>query len=217
MDIPLLDLFGINRSTCLRRLAASAVMDALVKVAEVEAPDQVWSFDYGTCWEARLAGSSPRQQMHSTGVPLQPQLLRLPLYVDRHHLPCGMPSPGACPQMIGGLLSECRLTPLQPVRLSPEPRGILSNLKPLPIPGLDAPTSHEVAMSVSAVGLNFRYRMHIFVAAPWIQGYDILSRLSLLACRDVLNVLGMYPGDPGPPGGDCAGRITAAGGDGYHV
>ena len=23
--------------------------------------------------------------------------------------------------------------------------------------------------------------------------------------RDVLNVLGMYPGDPGPPGGDCAG------------
>ena len=23
--------------------------------------------------------------------------------------------------------------------------------------------------------------------------------------RDVLNVLGMYPGDPGPPGADCAG------------
>eukprot|EP00887_Chlorella_sp_A99_P003362 scaffold26.g3362.t1 len=28
---------------------------------------------------------------------------------------------------------------------------------------------------------------------------------------DVLNVLGMYPGDPGPPGGDVAGRITAVG------
>jgi NADPH:quinone reductase-like Zn-dependent oxidoreductase len=26
--------------------------------------------------------------------------------------------------------------------------------------------------------------------------------------RDVLNVLGMYPGDPGPPGGDCAGIVT---------
>ena len=29
--------------------------------------------------------------------------------------------------------------------------------------------------------------------------------------RDVLNVLGMYPGDPGPPGGDCAGVVTAVG------
>ena len=29
--------------------------------------------------------------------------------------------------------------------------------------------------------------------------------------RDVLNVLGMYPGDPGAPGGDCAGIVTAVG------
>ena len=29
--------------------------------------------------------------------------------------------------------------------------------------------------------------------------------------RDVLNVLGMYPGDPGPPGADCAGVVTAVG------
>ena len=26
--------------------------------------------------------------------------------------------------------------------------------------------------------------------------------------RDVLNVLGMYPGDPGAPGGDCAGIVS---------
>jgi NADPH:quinone reductase-like Zn-dependent oxidoreductase len=32
--------------------------------------------------------------------------------------------------------------------------------------------------------------------------------LGLRACRDVLNVLGMYPGDPGPPGGDCAGVVV---------
>ena len=38
------------------------------------------------------------------------------------------------------------------------------------------------SLSVQAVGINF---------------------------RDVLNVLGMYPGDPGPPGGDCAGVVTA--------
>jgi hypothetical protein len=43
---------------------------------------------------------------------------------------------------------------------------------------------HEVALRVTAVGLNF---------------------------RDVLNVLGMYPGDPGDPGGDVAGIVTAAG------
>jgi len=39
-------------------------------------------------------------------------------------------------------------------------------------------------VSVRAVGLNF---------------------------RDVLNILGMYPGDPGDPGGDCAGIVAAVG------
>ena len=39
-------------------------------------------------------------------------------------------------------------------------------------------------VSVMAVGLNF---------------------------RDVLNILGMYPGDPGDPGGDCAGIVSAIG------
>ena len=38
----------------------------------------------------------------------------------------------------------------------------------------------EVFVQVQAVGLNF---------------------------RDLLNVLGAYPGDPGPPGGDFAGII----------
>ena len=31
--------------------------------------------------------------------------------------------------------------------------------------------------------------------------------------RDVLNALGMYPGDPGPLGGECAGIISAVGAD----
>ena len=42
----------------------------------------------------------------------------------------------------------------------------------------------QVLVAVKAVGINF---------------------------RDVLNVLGMYPGDPGPPGGDCAGVVVAVG------
>ena len=35
--------------------------------------------------------------------------------------------------------------------------------------------------------------------------------------RDVLNVLGMYPGDPGPPGGDMCGIVKRAGKDVKHV
>ena len=72
---------------------------------------------------------------------------------------------------------------MEPVHLSPEPRGSLSNLIAVPVPGLEAPGADQVALAVKAVGLNF---------------------------RDVLNVLGMYPGDPGPPGSDVAGMVTAA-------
>lgn len=35
--------------------------------------------------------------------------------------------------------------------------------------------------------------------------------------RDVLNVLGMYPGDPGPPGSDCAGVVLAVGENVSHL
>jgi NADPH:quinone reductase-like Zn-dependent oxidoreductase len=42
----------------------------------------------------------------------------------------------------------------------------------------------QVRVRVAAVGVNF---------------------------RDVLNVLGMYPGEAGPPGSDCAGIVMAAG------
>jgi len=49
---------------------------------------------------------------------------------------------------------------------------------------LIALASCPVQVAVKAVGLNF---------------------------RDVLNVLGMYPGDPGAPGADCAGVVMQAG------
>ena len=71
----------------------------------------------------------------------------------------------------------------QAYQLRSKPRGAISNLVPLPYtPRKLAPGSVE--LSVQAVGINF---------------------------RDVLNVLGMYPGDPGPPGADCAGVVTATG------
>ena len=53
-----------------------------------------------------------------------------------------------------------------------------------------APGPGEVEIAVEATGLNF---------------------------KDVLNVLGMYPGDPGPLGGECAGRVSAVGAGVTHV
>ncbi len=71
----------------------------------------------------------------------------------------------------------------QPYQLRPKPRGAISNLVPLPYAPRKLPAG-MVELAVRAVGLNF---------------------------RDVLNVLGMYPGDPGPPGADCAGVVIAVG------
>ncbi len=68
-------------------------------------------------------------------------------------------------------------------QLIPAPRGRLNGLKPVILES-SAKTlgENEVLVAVEAVGLNF---------------------------RDVLNVLGLYPGDAGMPGSDVAGRIVA--------
>ena len=68
----------------------------------------------------------------------------------------------------------------EPFQFMPQPRGALQNLTPVPksIPRLQP---GSVWLQTHAVGVNF---------------------------RDVLNVLGMYPGDPGAPGGDFAGTVT---------
>ena len=70
-----------------------------------------------------------------------------------------------------------------PFQLLPQPRGALQNLTPVPRspPQLQPGTAW---LETRAVGVNF---------------------------RDVLNVLGMYPGDPGAPGADFAGTVTALG------
>ena len=94
--------------------------------------------------------------------------------------------------VVAGTLSKPQLTrskvraPGQDLfQLRPEPRGSLSNLVPMPFDASSVNLKpNEVLVQVRAVGLNF---------------------------RDVLNVLGMYPGDPGPPGADCAGVIMAVG------
>ena len=67
--------------------------------------------------------------------------------------------------------------------LAPTERGAIDNLR---ITETDVPSPQEdyVQVRVEAAGLNF---------------------------RDVLNVLGLYPGDPGPIGGDFAGVVTQLG------
>ena len=76
-----------------------------------------------------------------------------------------------------------------PYMLHPLQRGDLDqlSLQPYRPPTLER---NEVEIHVSATGLNF---------------------------RDVLNALGMYPGDPGPLGAECAGRVVAVGEGVAHV
>jgi NADPH:quinone reductase-like Zn-dependent oxidoreductase/NAD(P)-dependent dehydrogenase (short-subunit alcohol dehydrogenase family)/aryl carrier-like protein len=73
--------------------------------------------------------------------------------------------------------------PESPLRLEIRERGSLSNLHLAPV-AREAPGPGQVEIRVLATGLNF---------------------------RDVLNALGMYPGDPGPLGNECAGIVSAVG------
>ncbi len=70
-----------------------------------------------------------------------------------------------------------------PCRLEVGSPGVLGSLTLRPAERR-APRAHEVEIRVRSTGLNF---------------------------RDVLNALGMYPGDPGPLGLECAGTVTAVG------
>lgn len=67
--------------------------------------------------------------------------------------------------------------------LAPTERGAIDNLR-ITEKDVPAPDEGYVQVRVEAAGLNF---------------------------RDVLNVLGLYPGDPGPIGGDFAGIVTQLG------
>ena len=79
----------------------------------------------------------------------------------------------------------------QPLTLTIAERGVLDHLAQVPMTR-SAPGAGEVEVKVRAAGLNF---------------------------RDVLNALGMYPGDPGPLGDEFVGEIArlGAGVTGYQV
>jgi acyl transferase domain-containing protein/D-arabinose 1-dehydrogenase-like Zn-dependent alcohol dehydrogenase/acyl carrier protein len=67
--------------------------------------------------------------------------------------------------------------------LAPTERGAIDNLR-LMEKDVTPPAPNEIQVRVEAAGLNF---------------------------RDILNVLGLYPGDPGPIGGDLCGVVTEIG------
>ena len=77
----------------------------------------------------------------------------------------------------------------QPVALEIAERGVLDRLELRPA-ARRAPGPGEVEIRVNAAGLNF---------------------------RDVLNALGMYEGEPGPLGSECAGTVVAVGSGVTHL
>jgi len=70
-----------------------------------------------------------------------------------------------------------------------EQKGMLDNLQMKPMQRIP-PGTGQVEIRVQATGLNF---------------------------RDVLNALDLYPGDPGPLGGECAGAVVAVGPEVTHL
>ncbi len=82
-----------------------------------------------------------------------------------------------------GAAPRLRVPDVRPIWLDVTAKGLLDNLVLRPTPFREL-GDNEVDIEVHAVGLNF---------------------------RDVLNVLGLYPGDPIPLGGECAGRVLRVG------
>ena len=80
-------------------------------------------------------------------------------------------------------LNPAPLEKAERLRLSVEARGLIDNLCIEPAQRI-VPGREQVEIEVDVAAIGF---------------------------RDVLNVLGMYPGDPGPLGAECAGRIVAVG------
>ena len=98
------------------------------------------------------------------------------------------PANGSQIALRGGERFAARLRPMAPaskdgVRLTIPTRGLLDNVRAEPAQRR-TPGPGQVEIKVDASAINF---------------------------RDVLNVLGLYPGDPGPLGGECTGRIERVG------
>ena len=208
---------------------AGAVLAAVTRVAAVEQPSLRWSCLHGCASAAQAAGievapawlalralqgtsafrcwRSPHPASAQCGGSCLPRACtqsacRLP---RRQHAVVGllglmrgdaMQGKGMHGSMLqDGLLYRPKLlkaavaAPASLLHLTPSPRGSLGTLRARALPQ-PVPGRGQVLLHVRAVGLNF---------------------------RDVLNVLGMYPGDPGEPGSDVSGIVAALGPGTAHL
>ncbi|BBY80875.1 putative polyketide synthase [Mycolicibacterium pulveris] len=91
---------------------------------------------------------------------------------------------------------------LQAARLLPWARG----------GHLTVPPSTDYVLAPTERGSIDNLRLHETEVPPPDAGYaQVRVEAAGLNFRDVLNVLGLYPGDPGPIGGDFAGVVTEVG------
>jgi NADPH:quinone reductase-like Zn-dependent oxidoreductase len=157
---------------------------ALSSAGEEHAPGQLWGMMRTVAQEndslAVSAADEDRYKSNTGGA-----LASLTVLSEAESIPFD----GYGRAFLGGLqylpfmvASRARSAPSEPFQLLPQPRGSLNGLVPQRVLSEVPPQSGHLLVEVKAVGLNF---------------------------RDVLNVLGMYPGDPGPPGGDCAGVVLS--------
>jgi acyl transferase domain-containing protein len=77
---------------------------------------------------------------------------------------------------------------------------------------LEAPRGQPYRLEITSRGQLDHVALRPLLRQPPAPGQvEIQVRASGLNFRDVLNVLNLYPGDPGPLGGECAGEIVAVG------
>jgi acyl transferase domain-containing protein len=77
---------------------------------------------------------------------------------------------------------------------------------------LDAPRGQPYRLEITARGQLDQVALRPMTRQPPGPGQvEIQVRATGLNFRDVLNVLDLYPGDPGPLGGECSGEVVAVG------
>jgi hypothetical protein len=87
-------------------------------------------------------------------------------------------------QTLGARLARTSVAPIRPLCLRLAQRGSLMDFRPVPQSKHELVKDGGVKVRVNAIGMNF---------------------------HDVLNVMGLYFGDPGVPGLDCSGSVVNAG------
>ncbi|OLP20309.1 hypothetical protein BST81_00800 [Leptolyngbya sp. 'hensonii'] len=156
----------------------------------VGAEPQAVAVPQSTLWGLGKTIALEYPEWHCTRIDLDPNPAEPAAPVLFRELAAGSPE-----DQVGfrrGQRYVARLARLEADRTTPEPeavqvqvpeRGLLDQMTFRPLERR-APGPGEVEIRVRATGLNF---------------------------KDVLNVLGLYPGDPGPLGSECTGEIVAVG------